>query len=314
MNAGLAGRGGVLPRWLSIGLLIAGSCFAALVAYDWVAVYLLGRGPHRLVPTHDFVRGLVEDLGLAAAYGLVVTPRVAGVVADDPPRVRRISLVMLGLGIAWYDVICAFGTRELPAPPGFEVGLVVLFVVPVLLAPWYVRWVRSKIPAGQESLWRGKERTTMGELTVGDPAPDFALPADDGTTVTLSGLRGRPVVLYFYPKDDTPYCTVEACGFRDAGAALAEAGAVVLGVSADGPEVHRRFREKFTLPFRLLTDAQGTVQRAYGVFRPLLGRWLGPKRATFVIGPDGRLVAVFRRVRVHGHAAEVLAALRRAGA
>ncbi len=135
-----------MPRWLSVGFWIAGSCFLALVAYDAVAVYLLGRGTYRLMPAHDLARGLVQDLGLAAAYGVTVTPRVLRVVADYSSRARRLCLVMLGLGIAWYDVICAFMTRRLPSPPGIEVGLVVLFVVPVLLAPWYVRWLKSKVP------------------------------------------------------------------------------------------------------------------------------------------------------------------------
>lgn len=138
-------EGTSMPRWLSIGLLIAGSCFLALAAYDWVAVYLLGRGLYRLVPSHDFARGLLQDLGLSAAYGVTVTPRVVGVVAGYAPKVRRLCLVMLGLGIAWYDVVCAFATRELPGPPGVEVALVVLFLVPMLVAPWYVRWLKAKV-------------------------------------------------------------------------------------------------------------------------------------------------------------------------
>ncbi|WP_447973746.1 hypothetical protein [Nitrospira sp. Kam-Ns4a] len=135
-----------MPKWLSVGLVIAGSCFLALVAYDAVAVYLLGRGTYRLMPAHDLARGLVQDLGLAAAYGVTVTPRVLRVVSDYSPKVRRLCLIMLGLGIAWYDVLCAFVTRGLPSPPGIEVGLVVLFIVPMLLAPWYVRWLKSKVP------------------------------------------------------------------------------------------------------------------------------------------------------------------------
>lgn len=124
------------------------------------------------------------------------------------------------------------------------------------------------------------------------------------------------MVLYFYPKDDTPACTIEACGFRDASGPLAQAGALVLGVSSDAPAAHQRFSRRYDLPFRLLSDRDGTVQRAYGVHRPILGRLpvigrlIGPKRRTFIIDPSGRIKAMFRRVRVEGHAREILAALR----
>jgi peroxiredoxin Q/BCP len=153
-------------------------------------------------------------------------------------------------------------------------------------------------------------------LKIGDPAPDFTMPDQTGEPVSLRGLRGKQVVLYFYPKDDTPGCTIEACGFRDASASVEQAGAVVLGVSADGQASHQHFSKKFNLPFRLLSDEDGTVQRAYGVAWPVIGlvpalaRLAGPRRRTFVIGPDGRLKAIFPNVNVEHHAQEVLAALK----
>ncbi|MEW6542797.1 MAG: peroxiredoxin [Nitrospirota bacterium] len=150
----------------------------------------------------------------------------------------------------------------------------------------------------------------MPELKVGDPAPDFSLPCESGEVVSLAGLRGKQVVLYFYPKDDTSGCTVEACGFRDQIAAIERAEAVVLGISPDDRGSHQRFIEKFSLPFRLLVDEDGTVQKAYGVYRPLINGLIGPRRRTFVIDQAGRLKAIFPKVRVHGHAQEVLTALR----
>jgi len=152
-------------------------------------------------------------------------------------------------------------------------------------------------------------------LKVGDEAPDFTLPDETGQPVSLRGLRGKQVVLYFYPKDDTPGCTVEACGFRDSISSVEQAGAVVLGVSADGQASHQHFRKKFNLPFRLLSDEDGTVQRAYGVAWPVIGlvpalaRLAGPRRRTFVINATGHLKAIFPNVRVETHAQEVLAAL-----
>lgn len=155
----------------------------------------------------------------------------------------------------------------------------------------------------------------MPTLKVGDEAPDFTLPDETGQPVSLRGLRGKQVVLYFYPKDDTPGCTVEACGFRDSISSVEQAGAVVLGVSADGQASHQHFRKKFNLPFRLLSDEDGTVQRAYGVAWPVIGlvpalaRLAGPRRRTFVINATGHLKAIFPNVRVETHAQEVLAAL-----
>ena len=155
--------------------------------------------------------------------------------------------------------------------------------------------------------------SAAASLAVGDPAPAFALPAGDGRTVRLADLRGRQVVLYFYPKDDTPGCTKEACSFRDARAEFAKAGAVVLGVSCDSPASHRRFAEKFHLPFALLSDADGAVCRAYGVYKrkSMFGHtYWGIERTTVVIDERGRLTHIFPKVSVNGHSDAVLQALR----
>ena len=146
----------------------------------------------------------------------------------------------------------------------------------------------------------------------GTQAPAFSLPADDGTTVTLASLRGRPVVLYFYPKDDTSGCTKEACEFRDHWKEVQDSGAVVLGVSPDPVTSHRKFKHKYQLPFPLLADADHTVATAYGAWgeKSMYGRkYQGILRTTFLIDRDGRIAQVFEKVRPAGHAAEVLAAL-----
>jgi len=146
----------------------------------------------------------------------------------------------------------------------------------------------------------------------GDAAPDFTLPADDGSQVTLSALRGRPVVLYFYPKDDTPGCTKEACAFRDRSAELAARGAALFGVSPDDVASHGRFRDKFRLNFPLLADAGHQVAERYGAWREknMYGkRSMGIQRSTFLIDRDGRVRKVWKRVSVEGHDEEVLAAL-----
>jgi peroxiredoxin Q/BCP len=146
----------------------------------------------------------------------------------------------------------------------------------------------------------------------GVKAPDFTLVTHEGTKLKLSSLRGAPVVLYFYPKDDTPGCTREACGFRDAKAKLARLGAVVLGVSRDGPEAHAKFRTKHKLPFTLLCDPDHAVAEKYGAWREktLYGKKsMGIVRSTFVIDAAGRVAKVFRAVKPDGHADQVLAAL-----
>ena len=146
----------------------------------------------------------------------------------------------------------------------------------------------------------------------GDAAPDFTLEADDGRKVTLSGFRGKPVVLYFYPKDDTPGCTKEACAFRDRRDDVARAGAVVLGVSPDDVASHRRFRDKYSLNFPLLADPGHKVAEAYGAWREktLYGKTsMGIQRSTFLIDREGTVKKAWKKVSVEGHDEEVLAAL-----
>ena len=142
----------------------------------------------------------------------------------------------------------------------------------------------------------------------GTPAPDFALPADDGTTIRLSELRGRNVVLFFYPKDDTPGCTVEAQEFRDAHDRFEAIDTVVLGISPDGVKSHQKFRQKFGLPYRLLADEEHRVAEAYQVWKEksMYGRkYMGVERSTFVVAKDGTIAHAFRKVKPEGHADEV---------
>jgi len=153
----------------------------------------------------------------------------------------------------------------------------------------------------------------------GDRAPDFALPDADGTTHRLSDRRGRWTVVYFYPEDDTPGCTVEACAFRDANDELVAAGAAVWGISPDDAASHRRFREKFDLGFPLLSDVDHAVAEAYGAWgeKTKEGRtYMGIRRSTFLVGPDGTIAHAWRQVTAEGHAEEVarvLAGLRAGG-
>ena len=151
-------------------------------------------------------------------------------------------------------------------------------------------------------------------VEVGKPAPTFTLPTETGDTVSLESLRGRPVVLYFYPKDNTPGCTRQARGLRDSWGEFERRGAVVLGISPDGPRSHMKFKQKYGLPFTLLADEDHAVAEAYGVWveKKLLGkRYLGIERSTFVIDADGNLAKVMRRVKPDTHADQVLAALPR---
>jgi peroxiredoxin Q/BCP len=146
----------------------------------------------------------------------------------------------------------------------------------------------------------------------GQSAPDFELTSDSGETVKLSPLRGKPVVLYFYPKDDTPGCTTQACGIRDAYGEFEQAGAVVLGVSPDSESSHVKFKEKFGLPFTLLADADHAVAEQYGVWgeKTFAGKtYLGVQRSTFVIDADGNVKKVMHDVKPASHADDVLAAL-----
>jgi peroxiredoxin Q/BCP len=140
----------------------------------------------------------------------------------------------------------------------------------------------------------------------GKPAPDFVLLCDAGATVRLSELRGKPVVLYFYPKDDTPGCTAQACGIRDAWSEFQRAGAEVFGISADTQASHERFKSKYSLPFTLLADPERLLAEPYGVGREGKSSY---ERSTFVIDAEGNVSRVLRRVNPDSHADEVLAAL-----
>jgi peroxiredoxin Q/BCP len=151
------------------------------------------------------------------------------------------------------------------------------------------------------------------ELNIGEKAPEFSLRTENGKTVTLKSFKGKQMILYFYPKDDTPGCTKEACGFRDSQTVIEQTNAVVLGVSLDGPASHQKFIKKYGLPFTLLCDEDAAVSKAYGVYKQknLYGKtsW-GIERSTFVIDEAGKLKAIFRRVKVDGHIDEVLTALK----
>ena len=146
----------------------------------------------------------------------------------------------------------------------------------------------------------------------GRPAPDFTLTSDTGKIVALESLRGSPVVLYFYPKDDTPGCTRQACGIRDAWGKFEQSGATILGISPDSPRSHVKFKEKYGLPFTLLADEDHAVAEAYDVWvqKSFAGKnYMGIERSTFVIDADGNVASVIRRVKPDEHAHRVLAAL-----
>ena len=150
------------------------------------------------------------------------------------------------------------------------------------------------------------------KLKAGDQAPAFSADASGGGNVSLADFKGRNVVLYFYPRDDTPGCTKEACAFRDHFANFKEKGAVVLGVSTDPVKSHGKFVEKFRLPFTLLADVDRKIVEAYGVWgqKTFMGRkYMGTHRVTFLIGPDGRIKKIWPKVKPEEHVAEVLAAL-----
>jgi peroxiredoxin Q/BCP len=149
-------------------------------------------------------------------------------------------------------------------------------------------------------------------IASGGPAPDFSLPDENGIIHSLSDYRGKPVVLYFYPKDDTPGCTKEACAFRDDYSDYERAGVTILGVSPDSPASHAKFKAKYGLPFTLLADEDRAVCRLYGVWGPkkFMGRaYEGVLRTTFLIGPKGDLLRVFENVKPAGHSTEILASL-----
>jgi thioredoxin-dependent peroxiredoxin len=146
----------------------------------------------------------------------------------------------------------------------------------------------------------------------GHEAPDFELTSDAGERVRLSQFRGKPVVLYFYPRDDTPGCTAQACGIRDSYGDFEQRGAVVLGVSPDEESSHVKFKQKYGLPFTLLADPDHDVAEKYGVWgeRKYMGKtYMGVERSTFLIDEDGRIAKVMRRVKPDTHASQVLEAL-----
>ena len=151
----------------------------------------------------------------------------------------------------------------------------------------------------------------------GSMAPDFTLEADEGAPVTLSQLRGRNIVLFFYPKDDTSGCTIEACEFRDALPRFEGLDATIFGISPDSAKSHRKFRDKFQLPYRLLVDEGHAAADAYGVWgeKTFYGRkYMGNLRTTFLVDREGRIARVFKDVKPEGHAAEVAAAIEALGA
>lgn len=150
-------------------------------------------------------------------------------------------------------------------------------------------------------------------LEIGDKAPDFTLPTDGGGTVKLSDHKGKTVVLYFYPKDDTSGCTAEACQFRDLFPKYGRSDATVIGVSRDSVAAHDKFKKKYQLPFTLASDENGKVTERYGVWvqKSMYGRkYMGIERTTFLIDPKGVIRGIWRKVKVPGHADEVLAALK----
>lgn len=148
-----------------------------------------------------------------------------------------------------------------------------------------------------------------------DKAPEFTLPDQEGKEISLKDFRGKTVVLFFYPKADTPGCTTEACGFRDAYKNLQKSGAVILGISADSSQAQKKFEDKFNLPYPLLADTDKKVCNAYGVIKEknMYGKKvMGIARTTFVIGPNGKIAHIFNNVKADGHAEEVLAYLKSA--
>jgi peroxiredoxin Q/BCP len=149
-------------------------------------------------------------------------------------------------------------------------------------------------------------------LKEGDKAPDIRVRTDSGEEFRLSGLKGKRVVLYFYPKADTPGCTTESCEFRDGIQAFAKKGATVIGISPDKPAAQAKFKEKYDLPFTLLADEDKAAAEAYGVWKEknMYGKKvMGIERTTFIIGPDGKIEKIYGKVKAAGHAAEVLGAL-----
>lgn len=169
----------------------------------------------------------------------------------------------------------------------------------------------------QLGAWLSKRSLTSRDyaadvVSEGEPAPDFTATTDTGERVSLSDFRGRHVVLYFYPKNDTPGCTTQACGIRDAYGEFERAGAVVLGISPDDEKEHVKFKDKYDLPFTLLADPEHEVAERYGVWGEKRYRgktYMGISRTTFLVAPDGTIATVMHEVKPDAHADDVLAAL-----
>lgn len=152
----------------------------------------------------------------------------------------------------------------------------------------------------------------MTALAAGDKAPDFSLPTDNAGEISLSSLKGKKIVLYFYPKDDTPGCTTESCDFRDNLTSFNKLNTRIIGISKDSAASHDKFKAKFDLNFPLASDESGAVCEAYGVWteKSMYGRkYMGIERATFLIGEDGRILKIWRKVKVPGHVAEIMDAI-----
>ncbi len=149
-------------------------------------------------------------------------------------------------------------------------------------------------------------------LAIGDPAPEFTAETDGGEKIQLTDFRGKNVVLYFYPRDNTPGCTIESCDFRDAISGFQDRNTVVLGVSPDSVQSHDKFKAKYKLPFPLISDANHAIAKAYGTWREksMMGKnYMGIVRSTFVIGTDGKIAAAYDKVKVRGHISKVLNSL-----
>jgi thioredoxin-dependent peroxiredoxin len=175
--------------------------------------------------------------------------------------------------------------------------------------------LRTEQMTSHAALLYKDDRGVKTPMDINDKAPEFTLPNQDGKDVSLKDFRGKYVVLYFYPRADTPGCTIEACEFRDSHKKIEKVDAVVLGISPDTSQAQKKFEEKFSLPFTLLADAEKKVSDAYGVIQEknMYGKKvMGVARTTFIIGPDGRIKHIFHKVKPEGHAEEVLAYLRKA--
>jgi peroxiredoxin Q/BCP len=179
----------------------------------------------------------------------------------------------------------------------------------------HLRWISSRFSVSEtgypvpDPCFRGDELP----MNVNDKAPEFTLQDENANEISLKGLRGKTVVLYFYPRADTPGCTVEACEFRDTYKQMQKTGAVLLGISPDTPRAQKKFQDKFKLPFPLLADADKKVAHEFGVLQEknMYGKKvIGIVRTTFVIGPDGKIQHIFPKVKPEGHAEEVLAYLK----